>query len=136
VFSRIVGDDAYYTVPVLMMLICLKLLPSAISIGSGFRGGLFFASLFLGATLGKLVALGWMLVFGLKIPGLVIAIVGMCGHGNRSARSADDHGLPGARNNRQSAADNRGPCRCGHIVNDGAASVRLFLHHVALSPSG
>jgi CIC family chloride channel protein len=73
-----VGFGAYYTAPVLVMLISLKLLASAISIGSGFRGGLFFASLFLGAMLGKLVALGWMLVFGLKIPGVVVAIVGMC----------------------------------------------------------
>ncbi|EJJ27124.1 chloride channel protein [Rhizobium sp. CF142] len=73
-----VGFGAYYTAPVLVMFIGLKVLASAISIGSGFRGGLFFASLFLGAMLGKLVALGWMLVFGLKIPGLVVAIVGMC----------------------------------------------------------
>lgn len=73
-----VGFGAYYTVPVLAMLICLKVLASAISIGSGFRGGLFFASLFLGAMLGKLVAVGWMVAFGLNIPGLVVAIVGMC----------------------------------------------------------
>lgn len=73
-----VGFGAYYTVPVLVMLIVLKVLASAISIGSGFRGGLFFASLFLGAMLGKLVALGWMRVFGLNIPGVVVAIVGMC----------------------------------------------------------
>lgn len=73
-----VGFGAYYTAPILIMLIGLKVLASAISIGSGFRGGLFFASLFLGAMLGKLVALGWMLAFGLKIPGLVVAIIGMC----------------------------------------------------------
>jgi chloride channel protein, CIC family len=73
-----VGFNAYYTVPVLLTLICLKVLASAISIGSGFRGGLFFASLFLGAMLGKLVAIGWMVLFGLQIPGLVVAIVGMC----------------------------------------------------------
>ncbi|MCM2292331.1 chloride channel protein [Allorhizobium sp. BGMRC 0089] len=73
-----VGFDAYYTAPFLVVLICLKVLSSAISIGSGFRGGLFFASLFLGAMLGKLVALGWMLAFGLAIPGLVVAIIGMC----------------------------------------------------------
>ncbi|WP_256752854.1 chloride channel protein [Mesorhizobium sp. Mes31] len=34
----------------------LKLAASAISLGSGFRGGLFFASLFLGALLGKVFA--------------------------------------------------------------------------------
>lgn len=64
-----VGFGAYFTAPVLVVFIGLKVLASAISIGSGFRGGLFFASLFLGAMLGKLVTLGWMLVFGLKIPG-------------------------------------------------------------------
>lgn len=73
-----VGFDAYFTAQYLMPLIGLKALASAISIGSGFRGGLFFASLFLGAMLGKLVAIGWMLLFGLKIPTLVVGIVGMC----------------------------------------------------------
>jgi CIC family chloride channel protein len=38
------------------LLILLKATASAISIGSGFRGGLFFASLFLGAMVGKFFA--------------------------------------------------------------------------------
>ena len=38
----------------LMLLIALKLVAALISLGSGFRGGLFFASLFVGALLGKL----------------------------------------------------------------------------------
>ena len=38
------------------LLVVLKAAASAISIGSGFRGGLFFASLFLGACLGKFFA--------------------------------------------------------------------------------
>ncbi len=49
-----VGIDAPYTLQHIALLIVLKSLASAISIGSGFRGGLFFASLFLGAMLGKL----------------------------------------------------------------------------------
>jgi CIC family chloride channel protein len=72
-----VGFDAYYPASVLILLIVLKTVASAISIGSGFRGGLFFASLFLGAMLGKLVAIGWMLSFGLQTPTVVIGIVGM-----------------------------------------------------------
>ena len=40
----------------LALLIGLKILASTISLGSGFRGGLFFASLFLGALAGKLFA--------------------------------------------------------------------------------
>jgi CIC family chloride channel protein len=38
------------------LLFVLKTLASIISLGSGFRGGLFFASLFLGALMGKLFA--------------------------------------------------------------------------------
>lgn len=73
-----VGFNADYTAGFLLLLIVLKVLASAVSIGSGFRGGLFFASLFLGAMLGKLVAIIWMLAFGLTIPTLVFGIVGMC----------------------------------------------------------
>jgi len=42
----------------LVKLIGLKLSAALISLASGFRGGLFFASLFVGALLGKLYALG------------------------------------------------------------------------------
>ena len=48
--------DAPYTMQHVALLIVLKALASAISIGSGFRGGLFFASLFLGGMVGKLFA--------------------------------------------------------------------------------
>ncbi len=41
----------------LMFLIVLKLAAALISLGAGFRGGLFFASLFVGALLGKLYGL-------------------------------------------------------------------------------
>lgn len=56
----------------------LKILASAVSIGSGFRGGLFFASLFLGALLGKLFggALA-MLVPALHLDPAVAAVTGM-----------------------------------------------------------
>ncbi len=42
------------TIKTLAFLIAIKLLAALISLGSGFRGGLFFASLFVGALLGKL----------------------------------------------------------------------------------
>ncbi len=60
------------------MLLVAKALASAISIGSGFRGGLFFASLFLGALLGKLfaAALGTLTV-AQALPPVVCALVGM-----------------------------------------------------------
>jgi chloride channel protein, CIC family len=49
-------------------LFAAKAIASAISIGSGFRGGLFFASLFLGAIAGKL--------FAVLAPALVPALAG------------------------------------------------------------
>ncbi len=51
----------------LSVIVLLKSIASAVSIGSGFRGGLFFASLFLGAMIGK--------VFALLLPMLAPTIV-------------------------------------------------------------
>ena len=51
-----VDVGAHLTVAALVMLIGLKILASVVSLGFGFRGGLFFASLFLGALVGKLFA--------------------------------------------------------------------------------
>ena len=48
--------------------IVLKIIASAISLGSGFRGGLFFASLLLGALIGQL----YSVLAGLVIPGLAL----------------------------------------------------------------
>jgi chloride channel protein, CIC family len=42
----------------LAILIALKLLACLVSLASGFRGGLFFASLFVGSLLGKLYSIG------------------------------------------------------------------------------
>jgi CIC family chloride channel protein len=47
---------AELSITALVTLIGLKTLASVVSLGSGFRGGLFFASLFLGALIGKLFA--------------------------------------------------------------------------------
>ena len=47
---------ARLSMAVLALLIGLKIIASVTSLGSGFRGGLFFASLFLGALTGKLFA--------------------------------------------------------------------------------
>ena len=70
--------NAPYPLRHLALLIVLKSLASAISIGSGFRGGLFFASLFLGALLGKLFTGALALVAaGQAVPPVVGALVGM-----------------------------------------------------------
>ena len=64
----------------LLLLVGLKSIASAISIGSGFRGGLFFASLFLGALLGKAFAgLHAAIAADHAISPLVCALVGMSG---------------------------------------------------------
>jgi CIC family chloride channel protein len=73
-----VGLDAPYPLPHIAVLIVLKSAASAISIGSGFRGGLFFASLFLGALIGKLfAAVLAMLTVAQTVPAVVCALVGM-----------------------------------------------------------
>jgi chloride channel protein, CIC family len=49
-----VDIPAKLSIAALLFLIGLKVTASVVSLGSGFRGGLFFASLFLGALMGKL----------------------------------------------------------------------------------
>ncbi len=61
----------------LLLLLALKAAASAISLGSGFRGGLFFASLFLGALLGKAFAAVMLLIW--PIPVFSDAVYGMIG---------------------------------------------------------
>ena len=56
----------------------LKIIASVISLGTGFRGGLFFAALFLGALGGRLFASGFDMIWpGLNLDPNVYAIVGM-----------------------------------------------------------
>lgn len=68
------------TATVLAIFLVLKTLASALSIGSGFRGGLFFASLLLGAVLGKLFGAGAALALPAVDP-LLFAVVGMSAFG-------------------------------------------------------
>ncbi len=63
---------------VIATVFVLKALASVISLGSGFRGGLFFATLFLGALGGRLFAAGIDMIWpGLNLEPNVYAIVGM-----------------------------------------------------------
>ncbi|EJZ17465.1 chloride channel protein [Rhizobium sp. Pop5] len=64
-------------IPALIGLFLLKSLASAISIGSGFRGGLFFASLFMGALLGKLFAYCGPYFAATTLTPAIYAVVGM-----------------------------------------------------------
>ncbi|MNH90766.1 Voltage-gated ClC-type chloride channel ClcB [compost metagenome] len=59
-------------------LLLLKSIASAITIGAGFRGGLFFASLFLGALIGKLFAYSTPFLFAhATLTPVIYAVVGM-----------------------------------------------------------
>jgi CIC family chloride channel protein len=60
------------------LIFALKALASMISLGSGFRGGLFFASLLLGALGGQLFAVGMNALWpGLNLNADAYAIIGM-----------------------------------------------------------
>jgi CIC family chloride channel protein len=73
-----VSLDAPYALSHVALLLVLKSCASAISIGTGFRGGLFFASLYLGALTGKLFAGVLALVTVQQaLPQEVCAVVGM-----------------------------------------------------------
>ncbi|OJF92028.1 chloride channel protein [Pararhizobium antarcticum] len=70
--------DHSMTIPALIGLFLLKSFASAVSIGSGFRGGLFFASLFMGALLGKLFAYCAPFIFAnATLTPVIYAVVGM-----------------------------------------------------------
>ena len=74
------GLDFYWplTAQQLTVLILLKLTASLVSLASGFRGGLFFASLFVGSLLGKLYAIAIGTVFpSLGIETTACILVGM-----------------------------------------------------------
>ncbi len=58
-------------------LLAAKAAASAVSIGSGFRGGLFFASLFLGALAGKIFYVLAPGLDGLEMTATAYAVVGM-----------------------------------------------------------
>jgi CIC family chloride channel protein len=65
---------------VVLTMLGLKALASAVSLGSGFRGGLFFASLFLGAMLGKAFAALMLLIWPVPVfPEPVYGLIGMSG---------------------------------------------------------
>jgi chloride channel protein, CIC family len=69
--------DGEQAIGALISLFLLKSVASAISLGSGFRGGLFFASLFMGSLLGKIFVFGTDFFPQLTLTPTVYAVVGM-----------------------------------------------------------
>lgn len=65
----------------LALLFALKAAASALTIGFGFRGGLFFASLMLGGLLGKLFSIAMALVVPDMMSAAALAVVGMTAFG-------------------------------------------------------
>ncbi len=72
------GLTADLALPSLVMVLTLKAAASAVSLGSGFRGGLFFASLLMGALLGKIFAVVMLMISPVPIfPEVIYGLVGM-----------------------------------------------------------
>ena len=121
---------------VLATIFVLKAIASVISLGSGFRGGLFFATLFLGALGGHLFAGGFTEIWpGFNLDPNVYAIIGM------SALSASVIGGPLTMSfialeiHRQSLAYHRRAGRGHHLDPDHPRAVRLLVCDVAIAPA-
>jgi CIC family chloride channel protein len=72
--------DVSFPFLVVLGILVAKAVASAFSIGAGFRGGLFFASLFLGALFGKVFAgICGVMPFVAYMPAGFYAVVGMSG---------------------------------------------------------
>lgn len=69
--------DSDAPVKILIGIFLLKSLASAVSIGSGFRGGLFFASLFMGSLIGKIFGMPADMITTGSLTPTVLAVVGM-----------------------------------------------------------
>ena len=125
-----------FDVPFLAGLIVAKIVASAVSIGSGFRGGLFSTSLFLGSLFGNFF--GVMLARlspDLGVDPLIYTLVGM------GAVAAAIVGAPMTmimivlETTGDFVATDRRHGRGRYCGDRGAALVRLFLRHLALSPA-
>lgn len=67
-----------FAIAALLLMFALKVLASTVSLGFGFRGGLFFASLFLGTLLGQIFAQGVNMIAGIPLLAAAdAALVGM-----------------------------------------------------------
>jgi H+/Cl- antiporter ClcA/CBS domain-containing protein len=65
-------QDVQFSLPLLVSILAIKLLMTAVSLGSGLVGGLFAPSMFLGATLGAIYGKSLVLIFP-SLAGLIAA---------------------------------------------------------------
>ena len=73
-----VSGILHAALPVVAIVLLMKAAASIISLGSGFRGGLFFASMLMGALGGRLLATGIIALWpGIGIDPGVYAVIGM-----------------------------------------------------------
>ena len=132
------GLDFYWPMSAreLAILIVLKLFACLVSLASGFRGGLFFASLFVGSLLGKLYSIGDRrsgAVDGIGNDGLRAGRHGRVERGDR--RRPADHDLSGAREHRKPWRSRGRARRLDRHHARGSRDLRLFVHHLAPPPA-
>ena len=132
------GLDFYWPMSAreLAILIVLKLFACLVSLASGFRGGLFFASLFVGSLLGKLYSIG---------VDFLAPSIGTRNHRLRAGRHGGaergdcrrpaNHDVSGAREHRKPWRRWRRARRLDRDHPRGARHLRLFFHHMAPAPS-
>jgi len=125
--------DLEYGVPLMILaaILVLKSAASIVSLAFGFRGGLFFASLFLGSLRPALC--GWT---GLACRASArrshqCGLGGDGGAGRCGRRRPDDDGDAGAGSDTRFLACRRDHCRRAGIVDDRARDVLLFLLDLA-----
>jgi chloride channel protein, CIC family len=121
---------------VLATMFALKAIASILSLGSGFRGGLFFATLFLGALGGAFVCrCGRHALAGSEAQRQRV-----CDHRHERAiglgdRRAADNVVHRARIDRQSLAHHRRAGRGHDLDTDHPRTVRLFVRDLAFPPA-
>ena len=121
----------------LAAVLAAKIAASALSIGAGFRGGLFSTSLFLGAVTGALAGqIG--LSFGFLAPGDValMSLVGMASFGAAVVGAPMTMALLAVEVTGELSVSRSGAVRCRRGRPDRAPSIWLFVRHVALSSAG
>ncbi len=126
-----------YPFLVVLSFMLFKAIASAFSIGAGFRGGLFFASLFLGALFGKVFAgVMGVLPFITPMPSGFYAVVGMSGLAVAIVGGPMTMTFLALGEHAEFRRDDGGAGRLDRRRDHRAAAVRLFLRDLAVPSAG